>query len=106
MLGYFKDRNTLCLKYLSLDPMLDKPVFAAIYLAQPGDMLREISVLLLEEERLVSLHLAVESPWFFQLWGAVPSSSYRGKAPAFWKSWDPAAGRGNRTREGLEEELS
>lgn len=39
MLGYFKDRNTLCLKYLSLDPMLDKPVFAAIYLAQPGDVL-------------------------------------------------------------------
>lgn len=39
MLGYFKDRNMLCLKYLSLDPMLDKPMFAAIYLAQPGDML-------------------------------------------------------------------
>lgn len=29
----------LCLKYLNLDPMLDKPVFAAIYLAQPCDML-------------------------------------------------------------------
>lgn len=39
MLGCFKDRNTLCLKYLSFDPMLDKPVFAAIFLAQPGDVL-------------------------------------------------------------------
>lgn len=39
MLGYFKDRNTSCLKYLGLDPMLDKPVLAAIYLAQPGNVL-------------------------------------------------------------------
>lgn len=39
MLGHFKDRNMLCLKCLSLDPVLDKPVFAAIYLAQPGDVL-------------------------------------------------------------------
>lgn len=39
MLGYFKDRNTLCLKYLGLDPMLDKPGLAAIYLAQPGNVL-------------------------------------------------------------------
>lgn len=53
MLGYFKDRNTLCLKYLDLDPVLDKPVLATTYLAQPG------SVLLLFKKHL-SLHCLVE----------------------------------------------
>lgn len=76
MLGYFKDRNTLCLKYLDLDPVLDKPVLATTYLAQPG------SVLLLFKKHL-SLHCLVEHH-------LVPLCTWdRAKQGAHWRCWAP-----------------